>query len=1126
MLEKENLQKQIFKKTEYQENCLYGKFKDSNVNQSFNRISRSKNKTLIIITAIIEILLHGYIIYRFLKNQDLYNFNPTNFTIFTGILLLINTISIIIIIVSNENSIFFDIFQLISYFSSLIHYVACLFLVSTGLEIDKIMVFSRVLMITYFLKYVKFTIMNFYSRTLVFITFLAYFSITLITSHTVKKYNLSPLGNCNSNFYCSKFMTVNDELSIYFNEIQNFNDNLSDNSVSKNLNLKFTSEQELNVYILEVLNLKNKMENPFLYFCSLKFLQKSSTAKLLFDHSYNLHKNKSSFCNDEIYLFTEIFFCITVFFVSIFTKQGFYKCFRDLFAHIINDTLLKTYNDDILNNLNINIISMKKKEIIISNNTLNKNLDLYNELFIKSFISENNQDYNLDDINSYKHLYDNNNILMQQFLKLLKLVDKHTFDDENLNLNKIYDEYDNNNNNNEYSLDLILKKFKEITDKSTENNINTESNLIDRNQNDMKKNVYFRKFNTYLDSLKNVESLNINESVDVTILNNEEKLNKFQCLGVFSLNKTTYFKIYSRILFFHEDDTECITDLLIYDITEIKIKEIEKMNKEVELKQKFFCKMAHEFKTPILVIQSLVDQSESCDELQKKENSKHIINMSNYISHLINDIIHYTNIETLKVNINEVKILDLLDFAESIGNSYKKVMACNKDDLKITSQYDPEVDNYIIKSDTSRIQQVILNLVSNAVKFTKFGEIKIYSKIEQNDHQSNEYLSLYVEDTGIGMKNEDLSKLQDDNNEVISIDTKYDYNQMGTGIGISIVKSILRKLNHKIEIFSTYGKGTKFKIMMENIVKKPPNPINYLNESKELLSSNELKDSNNECNINDIVLSKKTKYANTNSQNEDKIISFKICPNTNSSRLTNNFSINHDINFYNINYDEIMNTYKSNKIDEDDNARIKIPKKKVLNLFKNLTNEITDCNNYKLNNNNTLEENLEDSCFQISVLGSSVSNDISKLKKKYKILVVDDYILIRKSIIKVFNMIKNFENDYQLIEGCDGIDILKNIKDDQGHGNEIIGIISDENMEYLQGSKAFLTLKDLEKRQKIKEIKKISLTAFSDESTLKEMRNNGSDEIFNKPLTFDNAKIILSIISKFNTSENDYNTLK
>jgi CheY-like chemotaxis protein len=115
---------------------------------------------------------------------------------------------------------------------------------------------------------------------------------------------------------------------------------------------------------------------------------------------------------------------------------------------------------------------------------------------------------------------------------------------------------------------------------------------------------------------------------------------------------------------------------------------------------------------------------------------------------------------------------------------------------------------------------------------------------------------------------------------------------------------------------------------------------------------------------------------------------------------------------------------------------------------------------------------------------------------------------MRKSVVNLFLQRSNFLENFEIIEGLDGIDILYLIKNDQTLLNSIFLIISDENMEYLCGSEAFKILVNFEKLKKIKKTVKISLTAFSDPDTLTEMKNNGSDEIFQKPISLANINSI------------------
>ena len=112
-------------------------------------------------------------------------------------------------------------------------------------------------------------------------------------------------------------------------------------------------------------------------------------------------------------------------------------------------------------------------------------------------------------------------------------------------------------------------------------------------------------------------------------------------------------------------------------------------------------------------------------------------------------------------------------------------------------------------------------------------------------------------------------------------------------------------------------------------------------------------------------------------------------------------------------------------------------------------------------------------------------------------VVDDDSAPLRKSVC---NIIKNYvETCFQPIECEDGIDILKVIKDDFNEDIKII--ITDENMEYMSGSRTISILKNLERNNKIAKYFIVSLTAFSDEQTIKEIKDKGANMVIEKPLT-------------------------
>jgi len=120
---------------------------------------------------------------------------------------------------------------------------------------------------------------------------------------------------------------------------------------------------------------------------------------------------------------------------------------------------------------------------------------------------------------------------------------------------------------------------------------------------------------------------------------------------------------------------------------------------------------------------------------------------------------------------------------------------------------------------------------------------------------------------------------------------------------------------------------------------------------------------------------------------------------------------------------------------------------------------------------------------------------------KLKIIISDDCEIIRSSFKKLLLLIKGFKEKYDIVECGDGIEILKCLMEDQLIGNKIKAVFTDENMEYMNGSKAVTYLKEIEKGGKIHRCNYFSITAFVDEEHKKSILNSGFDLIITKPIT-------------------------
>lgn len=246
------------------------------------------------------------------------------------------------------------------------------------------------------------------------------------------------------------------------------------------------------------------------------------------------------------------------------------------------------------------------------------------------------------------------------------------------------------------------------------------------------------------------------------------------------------------------------------DITEQKILEqklIEEMEKTKELnaaKSNFIRNMEHDIRTPFNGAYSIAKILEEKEENHEKKELLGIIrDCSKELLDYCNSIIDFSAIESGLQPI-VTKKLDLKRLIDSILKMEKP--PATKKGLKIYIDYPHDVPNIIV-GDAYRLQRILLNLVSNAIKFTEKGYVKIAIKVVSQPNAKNIILRFFVEDTGIGIpedkKNfifETLTRLSPSNQ------AKYS----GSGLGLSIVKHLVEELNGEIELKTCLGKGTIF----------------------------------------------------------------------------------------------------------------------------------------------------------------------------------------------------------------------------------------------------------------------------------------------------------------------------
>ncbi len=229
--------------------------------------------------------------------------------------------------------------------------------------------------------------------------------------------------------------------------------------------------------------------------------------------------------------------------------------------------------------------------------------------------------------------------------------------------------------------------------------------------------------------------------------------------------------------------------------------------KEVDtLKTQFLANMSHELRTPLnsiigfsRVIIKGIDGP--VNELQEQDLSA-IYNSGQHLLGLINNILDLSKIEAGKMEMAQEDV----DINQLVKSVISTAIGLTKDkNVKLLQDVDENLP--IITGDNTRIRQVLLNLVSNAAKFTEQGYIKVITKLRQRADKDGQEIYLAVEDTGLGVSPEDQTKLFKPFSQVDGSPTR---RTGGTGLGLSISKRFIEMHGGEIGVISAEGRGSTF----------------------------------------------------------------------------------------------------------------------------------------------------------------------------------------------------------------------------------------------------------------------------------------------------------------------------
>lgn len=275
------------------------------------------------------------------------------------------------------------------------------------------------------------------------------------------------------------------------------------------------------------------------------------------------------------------------------------------------------------------------------------------------------------------------------------------------------------------------------------------------------------------------------------------------------------------------DKNGAVKDILVltHDISEQKKSEIElltakeKAEENDRLKTAFLQNMSHEIRTPmnaIIGFSTLLNNPETDEEKRKKFTSI-IINNTTQLLNIVNDILTISSLETNqeKLNFSTVSVNEIISELYSVF----KIQAENQNiDLRIKTPLSEEQSR--IETDKTKINQIISNLLTNALKFTHKGFVEFGYILKNND------LEFFVKDCGIGIKSEMFDKIFE---RFTQANDAIRQTYGGTGLGLTISKAFAELLGGKIWVESEYGKGATFYFTV---------PYNHVSNSDLKTSSN------------------------------------------------------------------------------------------------------------------------------------------------------------------------------------------------------------------------------------------------------------------------------------------------
>ena len=300
--------------------------------------------------------------------------------------------------------------------------------------------------------------------------------------------------------------------------------------------------------------------------------------------------------------------------------------------------------------------------------------------------------------------------------------------------------------------------------------------------------------------IKNVRTIIESGKQDEFFLPYEDRTIKHSVKFFYNRKGTARIGYYVEMV----DDTEKQNHLKMVEkyMEQLRV-EKERADDANAAKSQFLSTMSHEIRTPMNAIVGMTDILLR-EELPQntREYLNNIKNSGDALLTIINDILDFSKIESGKLEIIEEDYEPMSMFHDLSMIFLNRI---GSKPVELLYDIDPKMPTKL-HGDGQRLRQIVINLMNNAIKFTDSGFVKLKVRVEESSEESV-YLKFEVQDTGQGIKEEDIGKLFASFQQV---DTKKNRSKEGTGLGLAICKQLVELMDGEIGVRSVYGEGSTF----------------------------------------------------------------------------------------------------------------------------------------------------------------------------------------------------------------------------------------------------------------------------------------------------------------------------